>query len=241
MLIKTKGLVFQVYKYGETSVIAEIYTEARGVQKYAISGVRSKKARVHASLLQPMSQLDLVVYAREDRDLNRVKEIRPHHLYSQIPFDVLRGAVGLFMIEVARKAIRGSEADSNLFGFLCESFLLLDSSSNSLANFPLFFLCRLSVHLGFCPEGVADANTPCFDLQAGSFLPQGQEGPHTLNTTHSKLLSQLLHTNTSNVFSINMSRDDRRFLLERMLEFYRLQLEYFPKINAHQILAEVLL
>ena len=46
MLLKTRGIVFRAIHYSETSLIVDIYTEERGLQKYIISGVHSPKARV---------------------------------------------------------------------------------------------------------------------------------------------------------------------------------------------------
>ncbi|MFT3936946.1 MAG: recombination protein O N-terminal domain-containing protein [Chitinophagaceae bacterium] len=56
----TKGIVLRTVKYGETSVIASIYTELFGLQSYLVNGVRtsSKKGPGKASLFQPGSILD---------------------------------------------------------------------------------------------------------------------------------------------------------------------------------------
>ena len=56
-----------------------------------------------------MNLVDLVAYEREGKDMTRLKEVRLAHVYTQIPFDVFRGTIGLFMLEVARNAIRESE------------------------------------------------------------------------------------------------------------------------------------
>ena len=45
MLIKTAGIIFQTKKYSESSLIADIYTEEKGLRSYIISGVRSKKGK----------------------------------------------------------------------------------------------------------------------------------------------------------------------------------------------------
>ena len=39
MLIKTRGLIFRATKYGDTSLILEVFTEAKGIRKYIVSGV----------------------------------------------------------------------------------------------------------------------------------------------------------------------------------------------------------
>ena len=118
MLIKTRGIIFRAVKYSETSIIADIYTEEKGLRSYIISGVRSKKAKVKASVLQVMTLVDMVAYHRDNKELNRIKEIKAAYVYRSIPFDIVKGAVGLFMIELARKTIKEAEENPGLFNFL---------------------------------------------------------------------------------------------------------------------------
>ena len=40
MLHKTRGVVFRFTKYGETSIIVNIFTELFGLQSYIVNGVR---------------------------------------------------------------------------------------------------------------------------------------------------------------------------------------------------------
>src|SRR5471030_912859 len=41
MIYSTKGIVLRTVKYGETSVIAAIFTEVFGIQSYIVNGVRT--------------------------------------------------------------------------------------------------------------------------------------------------------------------------------------------------------
>jgi DNA repair protein RecO (recombination protein O) len=239
-MIKTRGIVFRYQKYGDSSVIVDIYTEEKGLQSYIVSGVRSKRARVRASLLQVMSLVDLVAYAREDRELNRIREIRPAAVYESIPFDLRKGAVGLFMVEIARKAIREVEENRRLFAFLYDSFLDLDQTSHPVANWHLSFLVHLTPFLGFLPSGTANEETPFFDLQEGVFDTSIPSHPHYLEGQESFLLSRLLETDRQLAYQISMDHDTRRKLLLHLIDFYRLHIEHFPTIQAHRILEEVL-
>ena len=103
MLIKTRGIVFKSLKYSESSLILDVYTEAKGLKKYLVSGVRKKNAKTSAGLLQLMSLVDLVAYQREDKDLTRIKEVKPAYVYQDLPFNIIKGAIGLYMLEVAQK------------------------------------------------------------------------------------------------------------------------------------------
>lgn len=240
MLIKTRGILLKTIKYGESSVIAEVYTEERGLRKYVINGVRSKKARVHASLLQVISLLEMVVYSREDRDLNHVKEIRPAHVYQSLPFDVRKSALALFMAEVVRKTIRESEENKPLFDFFFRTFQYLDETTHSINNLHLYFLVELSAFLGFLPAGEYEDDTPFFDLQEGTFVEAIPKHVYYLEEQLSILLNELLHNDLLHAHLIKMTSLQRRALLQNLLDYYKLHMDFMPDIHSHQILHDVL-
>lgn len=240
MLVKTRGIIFKSIKYSETSLILDIYTEELGLQKYIISGVRSKKARTTASMLQIMSLLDLVVYHRENKTLNRIKEVQTAHIYTQLPFNVRRGAVGMFITEIARKTIREPEANRDLFQFLFDTLVHLDQTPRTIANLHLHFLLELSQFLGFLPGDDYSEQTPFFDLQEGRFLAHQPAHIHFLQGEQSKRLDQLLNVNKENCHQVAFSREERARMLRSLLDYYRLHIENFPVVNAHLILEEIL-
>ena len=85
MLHKTRGVVFQVTEFGESSVVAKIYTELFGLQGFIINSVRKKNAKVKQHVLHPLSLVDLVVYHKDRKGLHRVAEIssKPAHFCMQ--------------------------------------------------------------------------------------------------------------------------------------------------------------
>ncbi len=239
MLQKTRGIVFRTHKYGETSLIVELYTELKGVRKYVINGVRSPKARTKANMLQVMSLVDIVAYERDDRDLNRLKEVRPAAIYQSIPFDVRKGAVGLFMTEVARKAIREREANSRLFQFLFDRYQFLDLTTDPVANYHLVFLLELSVLLGFAPTSDWAEASPVFDLREGAFLAQPPDHPNYLTEELAANLFELMDYTYDNSHQLKLSREQRRLLLEHLILYYRLHMEGMGEVHSHLILQEV--
>ena len=240
MLIKTPGIVFRQQKYGDTSVILEVYTQALGIRSYILHGVRKARSRIPISAVQVMSIIDLVAYDRSDKALNRVKEVKTGFIYQSIPFDVIKGAIGLFMIEVARKTIREEEPNEKLFSYLCQSFQWLDQQVGAIGNFHLFFLCGLSQYLGFFPDGIHSSGTPFFDLQEGTFVSDQPRHPHFLREEHSEIIGRVLRSSASDCCAITMSREDRQILLRGMLDFYRLHLDAFPEIQAYRVLETVM-
>ncbi len=240
MLIKTRGIVLRATKYSETSIIADVYTEERGLRSYIAGGVRSPKAKLKAGLLQVMSLVDMVVYERHEKSLNRIKELQAAHTYQSIPFDVRKGAVGLFLAEIARKAMREPEENRALFAFLFNAFSFLDETRQPIANIHLHFLLNLSAFLGFLPGGRWEQDTPFFDLQEGAFVHQVPSHAYYLNQSESELLFKLLECPLENCHGIAMNRAQRKALLLHLLDFYRYHIESFPEIHAHLVLEEVL-
>ena len=146
MLLKTRGIVFRSLKYGETSVIADIFTEEKGLHTFIGGSVRTAKARMSYSLFQPMTIVDAVAYFRDEPNaLNRLKELRADEVFQAIPFDIRRGAVALFMAEICRKSIQESEENRDLFQLLLDYLRWLDTTPQPIANLHLHFLDRKSV------------------------------------------------------------------------------------------------
>lgn len=240
MLIKTRGIVLKTKKYSETSIIADIYTEEKGLRSYIISGVRSKKARVSAGLLQIMTPVDIVAYHRDGKSLTRLKEIKPHHVFQQIPFDVVRGAVGMLMVEVAQKTIRGEEPQQELFDFLLDNFIFLDKTDESFANLHLHFMVNLTEHLGFLPSDLYSEETPVFDLREGSFQSFNPSHPNWLRPEIGEKFSQLLQLPKEDCHLIPFAREERKSILRSLIDYYRFHIESFSTIYSLEILEEVL-
>ena len=64
MTHKTKGIVLRTIAYGETSVIAAVYTELFGLQSYIVKGVRqaTKNRQAKTLYFQPGAILEMEVY-----------------------------------------------------------------------------------------------------------------------------------------------------------------------------------
>lgn len=240
MLIKTRGIVFRSIKYSETSLICDVYTEELGLQSYIISGVRSKNAKVKASLLQVMSLLDIVAYNKNNTNLNRTKELKSALIYQSIPFDIVKSSVGIFMIELARNTIKEKETNKPLFEYLFNSFVLLDALEEGVANMHLFFAVNLCGFLGFLPSGQYSSRTPYFDLQEGSFVSLRPKHYHFISDKTAELLSILLTLNPTELHIVKAERATRFALAEKLITYYQLHLEDLPPLHSHEILKEVL-
>src|SRR3954469_12504744 len=106
MLHKTRGVVFRFTKYGETSIIVNIFTELFGLQSYIVNGVRSKSAKNKIALFQPLTLLDLVVYHRENANILRIKEVKCLRAYQDLTSDIKKSSIAMFINEILNKAVK---------------------------------------------------------------------------------------------------------------------------------------
>src|SRR5690606_19186343 len=169
MIYSTRGIVLRQVKYGETSIVATIYTEIFGIQSYLVNGVRTKSKTSKAALFQPSSLLDMQVYHNELKNLQRIKELKWSVLYHNILSDVTRNSVALYMVEVLHKCLRQPEAYADLFHFCEDAFIQLDSSNDEVAaNFPLYFSIQLAQFFGFQLQDNYSEKRNIFNMQEGS-------------------------------------------------------------------------
>ncbi|NJB86030.1 DNA repair protein RecO (recombination protein O) [Lewinella marina] len=240
MLLKTRGIIFRSTKYGESSLILEVYTEERGIRKYIVSGVRKARSSTPASKLQLMNLVELIAYERPGKELTRLKEVRAAHIYTRIPFEVERGTIGLFMLEVARNSIRESEENPILFDFLYDAFVFLDTTPGPTVHLHLHFLLELTAHLGFLPSGEYSADTPLFDLKEGQFIGGFPGHPEYLDEKRAALMYRLLHADRAGLADIRTTREERSGLLTDLLRYYRHHIEGMREINSLGILRDVM-
>jgi DNA repair protein RecO (recombination protein O) len=243
-LHKTKGIVLKAVKYGETSLVVSIYTELFGLQSYMVNGVRtsSRKGPGKANLFQPAAILDLVVYHNDLKNLQRIREFKWGVLYQKIFFDVLTHAVASFMIELLQKCIRQPEPNDELFYFLEDAFLHLDSSDGRvLANFPLFFTLHLAGFFGFGIDDSYSERTPFFDLQEGQFVAEQPHHPYFLDAAFGYITAQLLRARQpAELRELALNQETRRILLHAYRTFYALHVPDFGEMKTLAILQTVL-
>jgi DNA repair protein RecO (recombination protein O) len=238
MLHKTRGIVFKSHEYGETSLVVHIYTELFGNQSYLINSVRKKNARIHSNIFQPLTPVDLVVYHKERPGLQRISDIRPNPLLTNIPFDMEKRSIVFFLDEVLSKAIKEEESNPELFAFLFDSILKLDSHRSAGRDFHLVFLLQLSKHLGFFPTMNYTSTNNIFNLKDGVFQNTYPDHPHFIPSPLSGFFASLIN---SDLYStINIASDERRKLIVFILEFFELHIAGFGNVRSHKVLEEVL-
>ena len=241
---KTKGIVLRSVKYGETSLIVTMYTELFGLQSYIVNGIRvqSKKGSNSASHFQPAAIVELITYHNELKNLQRIKEFKWSYLYQGILFEVVKNSVALFIIELLQKTIKEPETNSDLFHFIEDALIHLDTAAPEVvANFPLFFAAHLTNFVGFRISDGYNEKNHILDLQEGAFVHDKPLHPHILEEPYSYIVSQLLKTQQpGELKEIRINREKRRVLMQAYQVFYALHVQGFGVMKTLLILQEIL-
>ncbi|MGV3686159.1 MAG: DNA repair protein RecO [Daejeonella sp.] len=240
MLHKTRGIVFKVTDYSESSVVVQIFTEKFGLQSYLINGVKKPKAKIRMNSLQPLHLLDMIVYHKTSGSIQRVSELRHQPVFQTIPYDIVKSSVTMFLNEVLYKSLRQHEPDEVMFEFLFHAIEILDSLSAGLANFHLYFLLRLTRFLGFYPDKTLASPAAWFDLKNGNYSKA--QPPHALiiEPPLTALWIKILNSNFDNLQNLHISSAERKVLLDKILIYYQLHVEGFGQVKSHEVLEEVL-
>lgn len=238
MLATTEGVILHVIKYGENSVIATIYTKDFGRQAYIVNSSRGRKTAKRPGL-QPMFLVNLVAYHKDSRDIQRVKEIKNYPAYQNIPFDISKSTQTLFISEILYKILREQESSPDLFGFIKNSFLFFDLAEGGVTNFHIYFLFRLTEYLGFMPDMRASGKNGCLDMQQGIILPYEPAHAFFVNPDATQLMCVLSNLKIKNLGRLRISRNMRDYLINKLVEYYRLHFENMGEIKSLKVLREV--
>ncbi|EOZ92095.1 DNA recombination and repair protein RecO [Indibacter alkaliphilus LW1] len=228
MLVKTEGIVVSHLRFRDTSIIAKVFTRELGLKSYIVNGVRSNKSQGKIALYQPLTLLELVAYEKENAGINRISEAKLGYAFKAIPFDFIKSGVALFMAEVLSKSIYDNYQNEDLFDFLKETILLLDSDKAQISNFPLVFLWETSRYLGFSPE------------KASYFFEEIQENITKQIDWSPEMAALDVLISESFQCQEKIPSKIRRDLLDHMLILYSKNLEYVGEWKSVQVLRQLM-
>ncbi|WP_370088701.1 DNA repair protein RecO [Ekhidna sp.] len=205
MIVKSKGIVLSYMKYGDTSIIARIFTEDQGYGSYIVNSIRSQKSKKSIGYFQPFTMLDLVLYVKETRDLQRISEFKSHHPLHHIHQDLIKSTITLFLTEVFSKLLQSEQSPNpELYNFAEESIKTFDGLKTRVENFHLQFLLKVGPFLGYAIDDIDNL-----------FSSTDKLAPSHENHGVMDLLMKEPYG-----YEIKMAREDRASMLDTILEYY---------------------
>ena len=238
LLEKTKGIVLQQIKYSDSRVIVHIYTEQHGRRAFMLRKPKSKKTGSSLNIIQPLFLLEIEAQIKEKREIQQARELRNYPHFTDIPFNVVKSTIAIFLAEVLARVLKEEEANPELFNFLFHAILLLDEEKEYFANFHLLFLFELSKYLGFYPDKDFSENKKYFDISEGKYAAK-KGVKFLLNEKESKLLTLLSGKGFHQLNEIKLNRLQRQYLLDILLRYYYYHLPEMGRLKSLRVLKEI--
>jgi DNA repair protein RecO (recombination protein O) len=238
MIHATKGIVLRTIKYGETSVIASIFTELFGIQSYIVNGVRTQSKTSKAHFFQPSSILEMEVYHNDLKNLQRIKELKWSYLYKNILSDVTKNSVALYMVELLQKCLKQPEANTDLFNFSEDAFMQLDIAENEVtANFPIYFAIQLAHFFGLSVQDNYSAERNYLNISEGIFTSKPLANDNYLEPAISYHFSQLLKVlQPAELKEIKLNKNIRAAILTALENYYIFHIAEFGAMKTLPVL-----
>lgn len=227
MLEKSNAVILNITKHTDKTIIVNAYTEKYGRTAYVFILGAGRKSRLQRALFAPFALLSIECDYRPKEQFQKIKSVEL--LYpQQLQFDPVKGAVALFLSDFLLHVIREPEPYPSFFRFLSDSIILYNAMQEGKANFHLCFLFALSSFLGFYPDTNTYTKGAYFDLINGVFTTTPPMHKHYLSQKESANFMLISRMNFRNLHHFTFSREERRLVLDKIIEYYRIHQGFSP-------------
>lgn len=239
MHVKTKAIVLNSLKYGESQIIVDLLTECVGRVSFMQRIPRSSRSGISKQLFQPLTILDVEFDHRQSQKLQRLKNASIIWPFSSIPFDAHKLGIALFMAEFVTYATRSEQQNRELFLFVENSVMWLDTCVSGFANFHIVFMLHMTRFVGFFPNTDDQQDCPYFDLRGGCFMPYAPAHGDFLKPDEAGMIQLLMRLNYTTMRLLSLTRSERNRIVDVILYYYRLHLPDFPDMKSLPVLKEL--
>lgn len=151
MIVRTEAVTLRTFRYGETSLIASLFTRYAGRISVLARGARGPKSRFGATL-QPMSYVEALYSYKATRSLQTLREASHVVRFPALSTDLARLTPGLRMVELVSALTEEGEPNVAIFNLLTESLQGANAAPDRPENALFYFEMRLAELLGFAPQ-----------------------------------------------------------------------------------------
>lgn len=99
MLEKTRAIVLNSLKYGESQMIVDMYTEGRGRLSFIQRIPRQGRGGIKKQYFQPLTILDIEFDYRATQRLHKLRSAAVAFPFRSLPFDMAKLSIALFVAE----------------------------------------------------------------------------------------------------------------------------------------------
>lgn len=237
MIQTTQAIILSSLKTNGEKLVVRALTREFGKVSFLVYGAWSKRGGHKASLVFPLSLVSLSLDFKPNADLQVAKDISLDAPMMDLMRNPYKSTIALFVGEMLDSCIHQGEESEHLFEFCYNSALVLEHADRGVENFHIAMLVGLSSHLGIAPN--VDRNEKgFFDMMQSAYVGVRPPHPHYLDIKATAYLYVLSHITYRNMSYYKYNRGDKRTVLEKIIEYYRLHVAGVGEIRSLQTLVE---
>lgn len=193
MIVSTSAIVLHSRRYGDSSRIVTLFSEALGKVTVVAKGARTMKSNIGGSL-EPLTPVNITLYHGRNKEMHTLSKAEPIRLWKHIGGSLDRLRSGLLMADAVMRTQTVEQPDTRVYQTLLTALEALDNGVESHA-YSVCVSLRLSLAeiMGFglpnspAPEG----NVVRLSVSNGVVRNEGGDGIQMSNSAYTCVLGAL--------------------------------------------------
>lgn len=235
MQIQTSAIVISSLKYGDNGLIVKCYTQNSGIESFILKNAFSGKNK-KSSVFTTFNQIKIIYDSKKNSSLNYLKEAETEIYYQSLYSNPIKTTIILFLGEILNSVLQEEEANLELYNYLKNALVELDSKTSAYADFHLWFLLNLTKFLGFYPN--YSEKFEYFDLENGVSTNDYSSG-FVIQNEELISFKNLIQMNFSELNSSQFNQNQRKMLLEILIRYYELHISDFRRPKSLEVLYQI--
>lgn len=236
MLKTLHCIALRTIKYNDRNNILTVYSLESGRVSLLTPAGSGREASRRRAITMPLSVFQCQVDMRPGRDIYHLREPQSYIALHAVHAHPAKGAIAMFLAELLSVILKESLEDRALFAFLTDAISRLESSRHGVANFHIAFLYRLGRFVGIEPDVSTYMPGRVFDMREGIFRVSPPLHTHYLNSDEASIVAKLSRINLQNAHVYSFSREQRRQVLQLILDYYTLHYESLASLRSIDVL-----
>jgi DNA repair protein RecO (recombination protein O) len=232
-LHKTEALVLRKLDFGDSSRIIHFFSEEFGKLTAILKGARSPKSK-YGLLLDTYNYVQIVLYKKETRDIQLIKEVDLLKYFGQINDDLEKMKYASGIVELLLNLTVENEAHKKLFRGSIKAIELINNEKNNsmliFAKYMLFFIKEIGYAIqvekcSSCRRKIGSNERIYFNMESGLICTECKAEKLVHLEINKELFNLLICLSTKNVDIIY-----NRKTLHEVIKL----IEKFLKYNLHE-------
>jgi len=237
MHYKFTGIVLDHIPYSDSSSIVKFLTRSNGLQSVVAKRLNGKRGKSIRPLLRRMNVVEVEAYRGAKQRLGVIKSVRSITISQGVP-NAKKTGILMFVNEVLCRTIKEGHTGTDLFDLMIDLLATLEQSDHC-SDLHLIFLMKLTKTFGVEPE-IPAREVEYFDLIEGAPCMSAPLHGHFIEGRECRLFFKCLGMDLAIDAHLQIDNNERRSLLDKIIEYYSVQLDEKLELRSHKVLHTVL-